>query len=113
MLFRSNVFQASVDAGVGRIIFASSIQVLGTGLKYGGGEEPLPPAYLPLDGEGPANTQNAYPLSKGGSGPMPSYFSRLAGGSGRQRGGVGSGGRVGEGWEEPGGMSLRKVVRFS
>jgi nucleoside-diphosphate-sugar epimerase len=62
-----NVFQAAHEAGAGTIIFASSIQVLG-------GRDRLP--YLPLDGDAPANPDNAYALSKLVGEIMLQYFAR-------------------------------------
>jgi nucleoside-diphosphate-sugar epimerase len=62
-----NVFQAAQETGAGTIIFASSIQVLG-----GGGCLP----YLPLDGDAPANPDNAYALSKLVGEIMLQYFAR-------------------------------------
>jgi nucleoside-diphosphate-sugar epimerase len=62
-----NVFQAAQETGAGTIIFASSIQVLG-------GRGCLP--YLPLDGDAPANPDNAYALSKLVGEIMLQYFAR-------------------------------------
>jgi nucleoside-diphosphate-sugar epimerase len=62
-----NVFQAAQDTGVKTIIFASTIQVLG-------GRDCLP--YLPLDGDAPANPNNAYALSKLMGETMLQYFAR-------------------------------------
>ena len=60
-----NVFQAALDHGVRKLIFASSIQVNASEpvesvfARCGSG-----PAYLPLDGDLPAQPTNAYALSK-------------------------------------------------
>jgi nucleoside-diphosphate-sugar epimerase len=62
-----NVFQAAQDSGVKTIVFSSSIQVIG-----GGGYIP----YLPLDGDAPANPDNAYALSKLVGEIMLQYFGR-------------------------------------
>jgi nucleoside-diphosphate-sugar epimerase len=61
-----NVFHAALDAGVKRIIFASSVQVMAS---ESGGESPYPPharrvAYLPMDCHSPENPCNSYALSK-------------------------------------------------
>ncbi len=65
----ANVFQAAVDQGVTRIVFASSIQAMSgdrLGRHVAAGPEHrrshLP--YLPLDGEVAARPGNAYGLSK-------------------------------------------------
>jgi len=60
-----NVFDAAVNAGVKKIVFASSIQVIASEDNY-----PVNPphaksiAYLPLDAYSPANPTNCYSLSK-------------------------------------------------
>jgi len=64
----ANVFQAAVDVGVGRIVFASSVQAL-SGDRHGRDEEkvlsrPSCLAYLPIDGEAPPCPGNTYALSK-------------------------------------------------
>lgn len=73
-----NVFQAALETGVRIIIFASSIQVLGS-MGAGWREESkvsLP--YLPLDGDAPARPRNPYALSKKVGEVMLEYFSGLA-----------------------------------
>jgi nucleoside-diphosphate-sugar epimerase len=60
----ANVFQAAVGHGVGRIVFASSIQVM---IRRDQQPPPRPHVlpYLPLDGDAPANPgTNSYALSK-------------------------------------------------
>lgn len=70
-----NVFQAALRGGVSRIIFASSIQVLGGhGLASGDTSDAVP--YLPLDGDAPANPRNAYALSKQVGEILLEYVSR-------------------------------------
>jgi len=68
-----NVFQAAQQTGVHSIVFSSSIQVLG---GHSSSERPsrafLP--YLPLDGDAPANPDNAYALSKLVGEIMLQYF---------------------------------------
>ena len=58
-----NVFQAAVDNGVRKILFASSIQVYGFD-RVGPPLELRNPGYLPLDENTPALTRNWYGLSK-------------------------------------------------
>jgi nucleoside-diphosphate-sugar epimerase len=70
-----NVFHAALKSGVSRIIFASSIQVLGGhGLASGDTSDAVP--YLPLDGDAPANPRNAYALSKQVGEILLEYVSR-------------------------------------
>lgn len=70
-----NVFHAALRSGVSRIIFASSIQVLGGhGLASGDPSDAVP--YLPLDGDAPANPRNAYALSKQVGEILLEYVSR-------------------------------------
>lgn len=57
-----NVFQAAVDSGCRRFIFASSIQAMGGSRRPGDPQSRL--AYLPIDGDSPQNPGNAYALSK-------------------------------------------------
>jgi nucleoside-diphosphate-sugar epimerase len=70
-----NVFQAALRSGVSRIIFASSIQVLG-GHGSAGGEASGAVPFLPLDGDAPANPRNAYALSKQVGEILLEYVSR-------------------------------------
>jgi UDP-glucose 4-epimerase len=61
-----NVFQAALDHGARRVIFASTVQVMAS---EAGGEAPFPPhanrvAYLPMDCHSPKNPANSYALSK-------------------------------------------------
>jgi nucleoside-diphosphate-sugar epimerase len=61
----SNVFRAALDLGVGRIVFASSLQAM---IRLDEGRAPDAPfgiPYFPLDGDAPANPgHNFYGLSK-------------------------------------------------
>jgi nucleoside-diphosphate-sugar epimerase len=70
-----NVFHAALRSGVSRIIFASSIQVLG-GHGLAGAETGDVVPYLPLDGDAPANPRNAYALSKQVGEILLEYVSR-------------------------------------
>jgi len=60
-----NVFQAAVDAGVKRLMFASSVQAM-SGSRSGedGLAKPSCLPYLPIDGDAPARPGNLYALSK-------------------------------------------------
>lgn len=55
-----NVVEAAVLSGAARIVYASSMSVLG----YPFFERPVPPAYLPIDSAHPVGPQDAYALSK-------------------------------------------------
>jgi nucleoside-diphosphate-sugar epimerase len=61
----ANVFRAAVDLGVGRIVFASSLQAM---IRLDDGRPCAPPytiPYFPLDGDAPPNPgDNLYALSK-------------------------------------------------
>jgi nucleoside-diphosphate-sugar epimerase len=70
-----NVFQAAQDTGVRRIVFSSSIQVLGEDSSSETGLRACVP-YLPLDGDAPANPKNAYALSKQVGEILLQYFAR-------------------------------------
>jgi nucleoside-diphosphate-sugar epimerase len=74
----THVFQAAHEVGVQNIVFSSSIQVLGVGRKEGGELRPTL-AYLPLDGDLPAQPTNVYGLSKQLSEEMLRYYAREMG----------------------------------
>ena len=63
-----NVFQASREAGVKKILFSSSVQAIAS---------PVLP-YLPLDGDVPPEPDNPYALSKQVGEVMLAYFARQA-----------------------------------
>ena len=72
-----NVFQAAAELGVGKIVFASSIQVIGGRRKREEGEmKPSELSYLPLDGDHPANCANGYALSKRVGEVMLEYYTK-------------------------------------
>lgn len=72
-----NIFQAAADAGVGKIGFASSVQVIsGQHSNFDGESRKSELPYLPLDGHVRANPCNPYALSKHVSEEMLRYFSR-------------------------------------
>lgn len=55
-----NVVEAAVLSGAARLVYASSMSILG----YPFFEQPVVPAYLPFDAAHPAAPQDAYALSK-------------------------------------------------
>lgn len=59
-----NLFQAAADNGVGRLAYASSVQVVSGRRRGSQTDEPSSLAYLPLDGNLPPNPGNGYALSK-------------------------------------------------
>jgi nucleoside-diphosphate-sugar epimerase len=69
-----NVFQAAVDHGVRKIIFASSVQVIGSE----GGDVPIDRAArfpsFPLDGDTPPFPTNTYAVSKRAGEILTEYF---------------------------------------
>jgi len=74
-----NVFQAAINAGARKLVFASSIQVVASA-------EPLPtrdpderPPYLPMDGDMPPIPKNPYAMSKEAGELMLAYFARVYG----------------------------------
>jgi nucleoside-diphosphate-sugar epimerase len=75
-----NIMQAAVEVGVKKIIFASSIQVMG-GNRHLHIKPTLPSAlaYLPADGDMPANATNAYSLSKRSAEEMLDALARVEG----------------------------------
>ena len=75
-----NVFQAAVEVGVKRIIYASSVQATTGGRMHdnGAGAKSVLP-YLPLDGEIPQCPGNHYALSKCVGEQQLQYFVRYRG----------------------------------
>jgi nucleoside-diphosphate-sugar epimerase len=78
LAMNTHVFQAAHELGVQNLIFASSIQALGSGRQEGENERPTL-AYLPLDGDLPARPTNVYGLSKQLSEEMLRYYARETG----------------------------------
>jgi len=75
-----NIVQAAVEVGVKKIIYASSIQVMGgERLRYSDPPIPSRLAYLPADGNLPANATNAYSLSKRSAEDMLAAVARVEG----------------------------------
>lgn len=78
-----NVMHSAAEAGVGTVIFASSVQTLSGTRRYR--QEPRRPSphpYLPLDGQTPACPGNTYGLSKQVGEVTLGYFCRVHGMSG-------------------------------
>lgn len=73
-----NIFQAATEAGVTKIVFASTVQVISGRRRLRRDQEPVPSSltYLPLDGDTPPNPGNAYGLSKQLTEEMLRYFCR-------------------------------------
>jgi nucleoside-diphosphate-sugar epimerase len=61
-----NVFLAAAQGGARKIVWASSIQVLGAhpDVSMPGARRAVPPAYLPADAQHPVQPANPYALSK-------------------------------------------------
>lgn len=55
-----NVLEAAAALGIGRVVYASSVSVLGFPFN----EQPLAPMYVPIDEAHPSLPQDAYALSK-------------------------------------------------
>lgn len=74
-----NVFQGAAERGVQRIVFASSVQLVGSHVDARTVlRPPEPPAY-PLDGATPASPANAYALSKQVGEIMLRYYAERCG----------------------------------
>lgn len=73
-----NVYQAAAEAGVKRVVSASSINALG----FNFGVEPFELSYFPLDEKHPTCTTDAYSLSKAILEDTAAYFWRREGISG-------------------------------
>lgn len=56
-----NIFRASLEAGIGRVVFCSSDSVLGYTVREGA---MVPPDYVPVDAAHPLRATDAYGLSK-------------------------------------------------
>lgn len=72
-----NVMEAAAAFGVPRVIYASSISVLGFPFFT----QPLSPAYLPIDEDHPRLPQDAYALSKALGEEIAAAFVRRQGGA--------------------------------
>lgn len=67
-----NVYQAAADAGVQRVVSASSINALGNGF----GVRPIPVHYFPIDEDHPTWTSDVYSFSKQVIEETAAYFWR-------------------------------------
>jgi len=77
LTMNANVFDAAIVAGVRKILFASSLQVVASIPVLGPDVRPLPP-YLPMDERITPNPTNPYALSKALSETMLAGYSRRA-----------------------------------
>jgi len=73
-----NVYRAAADAGIGRVVSASSINALG----YNYGIKPFPIRYFPIDEDHPSFTTDPYSFSKQVLEEIADYFWRREGISG-------------------------------
>jgi len=74
-----NVFQAARDTGVGKILFASSVQAFSGERCPNVNDGSFPPSqlpYLPLDGHLPANPGNLYGASKIAGENLLAYYAK-------------------------------------
>lgn len=71
-----NVFEASRQCGVKKIVFASTIQVISGRRRADDADAGSKLPYLPLDGDVPPNPGNPYGLSKQASEVMLQYYAR-------------------------------------
>jgi nucleoside-diphosphate-sugar epimerase len=75
-----NVYEAAAQAGIRRVVSASSINALG----FNFGLHPFPIRYLPLDEDHPSYTSDAYSFSKETLESIAAYYWRREGISGVQ-----------------------------
>ena len=75
----TNVFQGSAEQGVGRIIFASTLQLIGSHPDERTVVNPPPPPDYPLDGQSEPNPTNLYALSKTMAESMLQYYADRCG----------------------------------
>jgi len=74
-----NVFQGAAEQGVRRIVFASTLQVIGSHIDHRTVvNQPATPAY-PMNGATPADPSNVYALSKTVSETMLRYYAQRCG----------------------------------
>ncbi len=75
----TNVFQAAAERGVRRIIFASTLQLIGSHVDSRTVVAPAPPPTFPLHGGTPARPTNLYALSKAVAEQMLQYYADRCG----------------------------------
>lgn len=74
-----NVFQGAAEHGVARILFASTIQLIGSHVDQRTVVEPPAPPTFPLSGHTPPTPSNVYALSKTVSETMLRYYADRCG----------------------------------
>jgi nucleoside-diphosphate-sugar epimerase len=75
----ANVFQAAAERGVGRIIFASTLQLIGSHVDSRTVVKSPPSPTFPLSGDTPARPANLYALSKAVAEQMLQYYTDRCG----------------------------------
>ncbi|MDX2108670.1 MAG: NAD(P)-dependent oxidoreductase [Verrucomicrobiota bacterium] len=76
MVMNMNVFQAAVDCGVKKLLFASSIQAI-SGRRPLSETIPSEIPYFPIDGDMPGNPGNPYALSKVHAESLLRHFAKM------------------------------------
>jgi nucleoside-diphosphate-sugar epimerase len=74
-----NVFQGAAERGVSRIVFASTVQLVGSHVDHRTVVEPPPPPAFPLSGDTPPTPSNVYALSKTVTETMLRYYAERCG----------------------------------
>jgi nucleoside-diphosphate-sugar epimerase len=74
-----NVFQGAAERGVSRIVFASTLQLIGSHVDDRTVVEPPPRPTFPLSGETPPTPSNVYALSKTVTETMLRYYAERCG----------------------------------
>jgi nucleoside-diphosphate-sugar epimerase len=74
-----NVFQGAAERRVPRIVFASTLQLIGSHVDTRTVVEPPPPPTFPLSGDTPPTPSNVYALSKTVSETMLRYYAERCG----------------------------------
>jgi nucleoside-diphosphate-sugar epimerase len=75
----TNVFQGAAEQGVSRIIFASTLQLIGSHVDSRTVGDPPPPPTFPLSGDTPAQPSNLYALSKAVAEQLLRYYADRCG----------------------------------
>lgn len=74
-----NVFQGAAECGVGKIVFASTLQLIGSHPDSRTVVDPPPPPEFPIDGSTEPTPSNVYALSKTVSEVMLRYYAERCG----------------------------------